>query len=117
MAAAGIPATPTHNMQTHAIARLEKGQDDMLRLMKSLVTQMQQISTRDKVFQKSFLHMTRKEQSANTAPLIALDDLSRAVSPGQGGKGREPVYSYAAGQSRQNRHKDGYDRLNIMEPI
>eukprot|EP00965_Chrysotila_dentata_P250102 6209254-Pleurochrysis_carterae.AAC.3 len=74
----------------------------MHRLMKSLMTQMQQMRTRDEAFQKTFLHhLTRKKQSANTAPSVTLDSLSR------GGQGREGGGrgdgNYAAGQSRQDR--------------
>eukprot|EP00965_Chrysotila_dentata_P108303 3577261-Pleurochrysis_carterae.AAC.1 len=73
----------SHNVQAHAVARLKDGQDIMQRLMKSLITQMQQMKTRDKDFQEPFLHMTRKEHSANTAPSAILNDLSR------GGRSRE----------------------------
>eukprot|EP00965_Chrysotila_dentata_P141050 4662288-Pleurochrysis_carterae.AAC.2 len=76
---------------------------------------MQQMRTRDKAFRESILRLTRKEQSANTAPSVTLDDLSRVVRGREGG-GRG-ASNYAAGQSQQDRLKDGCDRLNDMEPI
>eukprot|EP00965_Chrysotila_dentata_P151539 5008405-Pleurochrysis_carterae.AAC.1 len=76
---------------------------------------MQHISTRDKAFQESFLHTTRKEQSTNAAPLAALDESSRG-GRGRGGE-RRGTGSYATGRNRQNRREDGYDRLNDTEPI
>eukprot|EP00965_Chrysotila_dentata_P080024 2639420-Pleurochrysis_carterae.AAC.2 len=87
----------------------------MQRLVKSLLTQMQQMRTRDKAFQESFLHLTRKEQSANTAPPATLDDLSRCGQGREGG-GKE-AGNHAAGKNRQDRREDGYDRLNDIGPI
>eukprot|EP00965_Chrysotila_dentata_P036769 1223739-Pleurochrysis_carterae.AAC.2 len=87
----------------------------MQRQLKSMMFHMQHMSTRDKAFQESFLHTTRKEQSANAAPLAALDESSRG-GRGLGGGGRG-AGSYATGQNQQNRREDGYDRLNDIEPI
>eukprot|EP00965_Chrysotila_dentata_P028494 946268-Pleurochrysis_carterae.AAC.1 len=67
-----------------------------------MMSQMQHISTRDKASQESFLHTTRKEQSANAAPLAALDDSSRG-GRGRGGGGGRGTGSYA---TRQNRHRN-----------
>eukprot|EP00965_Chrysotila_dentata_P108238 3575209-Pleurochrysis_carterae.AAC.1 len=55
-----------------------------------MMSQMQHISTRDKALQESFLHTTGKEQSANAAPLAALDESLRG-GRGRGGGGGGPV--------------------------
>eukprot|EP00965_Chrysotila_dentata_P216522 6189429-Pleurochrysis_carterae.AAC.2 len=98
MAAVGTPAMPSHSAKAHAIATLEK-EKDIQRLMKVMVSQMQHMSTTDQAFLAFFLHKSRKEQSANTAPSVALDDLSR-VGRGRGGGQRGSAGSYAAGQNR-----------------
>eukprot|EP00965_Chrysotila_dentata_P123166 4071372-Pleurochrysis_carterae.AAC.3 len=69
----------------------------MQRLMKSQMTQMQQMKTRNKAFQEFLLHMTRKEKFANTAPSVTLDDLSR------GGRGRGSELALAGDQSSRRR--------------
>eukprot|EP00965_Chrysotila_dentata_P125700 4154947-Pleurochrysis_carterae.AAC.1 len=59
LAAVGTPsATPQSDA---AIARLHKTHEDIQRQLKSMMSHMQHISTRDKAFQESFLHTTRKE--------------------------------------------------------
>eukprot|EP00965_Chrysotila_dentata_P213235 6187516-Pleurochrysis_carterae.AAC.1 len=81
MAAVGTPAAPSRNVQAHAIARLTKANKRPGEYA---------MSTRDKAFQESFLRMTRREQSANTAPSVALDNLSMSRR-GHGEKRGEPV--------------------------
>eukprot|EP00965_Chrysotila_dentata_P257715 6212980-Pleurochrysis_carterae.AAC.5 len=98
MAAVGTAATAPNSVKAHAIARLEKSQDDMQRLMKVMVSQMQQMSTRDKAFQESFLRTMRKEQSANTARLVALGLVEKWPRPRAGGGGRG-AGSYVSKQS------------------
>eukprot|EP00965_Chrysotila_dentata_P251010 6209779-Pleurochrysis_carterae.AAC.4 len=70
--------------KAHTTSRLEESQERLQRLMKVMVSQMKHVSTREKTFQRSFLHMTRKEQPANTAPLVALDDFVKGLPRARG---------------------------------
>eukprot|EP00965_Chrysotila_dentata_P025563 849950-Pleurochrysis_carterae.AAC.3 len=104
---------PSRSAEALAIFRLEKGQEELHRLMKSFMSEVKHRSTQDKTFQESLLHTMRKDQTAHT-PLAALDDTSKGGRGRGGGRG---AGSYAAGQNRQGRREDGYDRLNDTEPI
>eukprot|EP00965_Chrysotila_dentata_P123450 4079762-Pleurochrysis_carterae.AAC.1 len=76
LAAIGASTSPSRSAEALVISRLEKGQEELQRAMKSLLSKMRHQGTQSKSFQESLLHTMRNDRAAHT-PLAALDDSSR----------------------------------------